>query len=86
MSFVEGAHPSMLENMEPRTVVMETPPKSPRPLRRNRLTVLHERSLQVTPPRMAADRSGFETRGKETEMQTLNMITLGAARTKALSV
>ena len=69
VSFVEGARPATLENMESGAVAMESPPNSPRPLRRNSLSVLHERSLQVTPLRMPTNRSGFKTGRKELETQ-----------------
>ena len=68
VSFVEGTPPTMLENIDPKSVASETSPTSSRPSKNDNLSVLHKRNLQATPLRMHTVRSGFEIRGKEKGM------------------
>ena len=69
VTFIDGAKRTMLDHMVPKVTAVETLSTSARLSRRTGPSVSHERSLQVTPPRMPTDRSSLETREKETGMQ-----------------
>ena len=56
MTCIDGAKPTMLDHMVPKVTAVETPSIFARLSRRTSLSVSHERSLQVTPPRRPTDR------------------------------
>lgn len=82
-TFVEGTRTAMSKDMHHGVAIVGAP-HSPRPPWRNSLYLLQGMSLQVTPLtlRLGQD-SGIGVRREES--MTLNSVTLGAARTDALS-